>query len=153
MNIPPAWGGRQDLPVAAKALQARRAGGERSWNAGGDLGQLRSLFFSPPPPNSAPPGGQVSDQCPLKSFSVLLVSNSLRSKRWTSWWGCGRMWEVRYLESGFGILPVFERIASEFWEGPPQADCFGQGLGGGGRKGRRRLGWTEAEVNVIPGGQ
>lgn len=111
MNIPPARG-KAGASCAAKALQARRAGGERSWAAGGGLGSVKVPAFEPPPLDSTPPGAQASDQCPLTSFSVLLVSNSLRCKRRMSWWGCGRTWEVRYLESGFGILPVFERMAS-----------------------------------------
>lgn len=88
-----------------------------------------------PPQTASPSGVQVSDQRPLMSFSALLVSNSLYSKKWTGCWGCGRMWEVRHLEFGFGTLPTFERIASDFWESPPQAVCFGRGwaeVGGGG---------------------
>lgn len=81
---------------AAKALEAQRAGGERGWNVGGKMGQLRSLLFGPLH-RAALSGVQVSDQCSLMSFSVLLISNSLCSKRWTGWWGYWRMWEVRYL--------------------------------------------------------
>lgn len=52
---------------AAKALEAQRAGGERGWNVGGKMGQLRSLLFGPLH-RPALSGVQVSDQCSLMSF-------------------------------------------------------------------------------------
>lgn len=49
----------------AKTLEAQRAGGERGWNVGGEMGQLRSLLFGP-----------------FHRPASLLVCRSLTNVRW-----------------------------------------------------------------------